>query len=121
MAYKQSPKPNARLLKISWTFFGAGACCVIGALWGWEAVHNDEKVADWGTFFATLLALLLPPLGLFFRNLAHNRWRRVQSGGAGPGNRDVGADSLSQLGGASPGVYLGNDGVSGGDGMSDVD
>ena len=35
--------------------------------------------------------------------------------------RDVVADSLSQLGGASPGVYLGNDGVSGGDGMSDVD
>ena len=35
--------------------------------------------------------------------------------------RDVVADSLSQLGGASPGVYLGNDGVSGGDGMSDED
>ena len=84
-------------------------------------MHNDEKEADWATFFATFLALLLPPLGLFFRNLGHNRWRRVQSGGAGPGNRDVVADSLSQLGGASPGVYLGNDGVSGGDGMSDVD
>ena len=73
MAYKQSPKPNARLLKISWTFFGAGASCVIGALLGWEAVHNDEKAADWGTFFATLLGLLLPPLGLFFRNLAYGR------------------------------------------------
>ena len=35
--------------------------------------------------------------------------------------RDVVADPLSQLGGASPGVYLGNDGVSGGDGMSDED
>jgi len=109
LAYKQSPKPDVRLLKISWIFFGAGASCAIGALLGWEAVHNAEKAADWGTFFATLLALLLPPLGLFFRNLAHNRWSRLQSGGAG------------QLGGDSPGIYLRNDGVSGGDGMSGGD
>ena len=84
LAYKQPPKPNARLLKISWTFFGAGACCAIGALLGWEAVHNDEKVAHWGTFFATLLALLLPPLGLFFRNLAYSRWKRLQGSAGHP-------------------------------------
>jgi hypothetical protein len=84
LAYKQSPKPNARLLKISRTFFGVGACCFIGALLGWEAVHNDEKVADWGTFFATLLALLLPPLGIFFRNAAHSRWKRLPGSAGHP-------------------------------------
>ena len=101
MTNKESPKPNARLLKISWTFFGAGASCAIGALLGWEAVHNDEKAADWGTFFATLLGLLLPSIGLFLRNLAHSR--------------------ISRLSALSPGVYGGDDGVSGGDGMSGGD
>jgi hypothetical protein len=47
-------------------------------------VHNDEKVADWGTIFATLLALLLPPLGLFFRNLAYSRWKRLQGSAGHP-------------------------------------
>ena len=101
MTNKESPKPNARLLKISWTFFGAGASCAIGALLGWEAVHNDEKAADWGTFFATLLGLLLPSIGLFLRNLAHGR--------------------ISRLSAHSHGVYGGDDGVSGGDGMSGGD
>ena len=35
--------------------------------------------------------------------------------------RDVVGAPLSQLGGASPDLYLGNDGALGGDGMSDED
>ena len=60
--------PNSVLLTLSWGFFGVSAYLLYWALSGWYGEDNAEEAK---LAFATLLGIVMFPLGIFVRRWAY--------------------------------------------------